>query len=331
MLGAIAIRDSGGVELRQLEYFVAVAEEGNFTKGARRVHVAQSAVSATIAKLERELGMPLFARDSATTSLTEAGSALLPEARSLLSAERRARDTVDQVRAGLRGTIRIGTVVSIGSRPASAGSLVIDLPEVLGQFHVTHPLVTFRLRGSPRGSAGHLAALAADELDLALVGTFGQPAGIRLHRLASVTFSLVCSRQHPLADATSVTMADLADETFIDFPHGWGNRALTDRAFAEAGIVRHVPFEAADAETALGLVRNRLGVTLLPRTGSEQDGVSVIDIQDADLSLPVALATPSDRAPSAATTALIAAIVRAAAKTPQPAPNGDSAPPVVDR
>jgi DNA-binding transcriptional LysR family regulator len=315
VLGVIAIRDSGHVELRQLEYFVAVAEEGNFTKGARRVRVAQSAVSATIAKLERELGMPLFARDSANTSLTEAGVALLPEARSLLSAERRARDTVDQVRTGLRGTIRIGTLVSVGSRPASEGRLVIDLPEVLGRFHVTHPLVTFRLRGSQQGSAGHLAALAADELDLALVGTTSQPTGIRLHRLASVTLSFVCSRQHRLAEATSVTLADLANETFIDFPHGWGNRALTDRAFANAGIVRHIPFEAADAATALGLVRNRLGVTLLPRAGSERDGVSVIDVQNADLALQVALATPSDRPSSAATTALIANLVRAAHRT----------------
>jgi DNA-binding transcriptional LysR family regulator len=156
------------MELRQLEYFVAVAEEGSFTKGARRVRVAQSAVSATIQKLERELGMPLFSRDSAATSLTEAGLALLPEARSLLSAERRARDTVEQVRAGLRGTIRIGTLVSIGARPQAAGLLVIDLPAVLGRFHVTHPLVTFQLRAAQQGSAGDLAALIADELDLAL-------------------------------------------------------------------------------------------------------------------------------------------------------------------
>jgi DNA-binding transcriptional LysR family regulator len=311
----IAIRDSGRVELRQLEYFVAVAEEGNFTRGARRVRVAQSAVSATIQKLERELGMPLFTRDSATTALTEAGTALLPEARGLLSAERRARDTVEQVRTGLRGTIRIGTLVSIGARPASAGRLVIDLPEVLGRFHVTHPLVTFRLRTAPRGSAGHLAAVAADELDVALVATAEQPAGVRLHRLGSVRFSLVCSRRHRLADATSVTVEDLADETFVDFPHGWGNRALTDRAFAGAGIVRSIPFEAADQTTALGLVRNGLGVTLLPRIGSEEDGVSVVDIDDADLDLPVALATSSDRRPSAATAALVASILRTVERT----------------
>jgi DNA-binding transcriptional LysR family regulator len=69
------------VEFRQLEYFIVVAEEGTFTKGARRVRVAQSAVSATIQKLERELGTPLFVREAQSTSLTEAGMALLPAAR----------------------------------------------------------------------------------------------------------------------------------------------------------------------------------------------------------------------------------------------------------
>ncbi|MDG4795717.1 LysR family transcriptional regulator [Micromonospora sp. WMMD1082] len=305
------------MELRQLEYFIAVAEEGTFTSGARRVRVTQSAVSATIQKLERELGMPLFTREAQASSLTEAGMALLPEARALLSAARHARDIVDQVRGGLRGTIRIGTLVSIGSRPESAEPLILDLPAVLGRFHVTHPLVTFQLRGSPTGSAGHLADIAAGNLDLALVATIEVPRGVRLHHLGSVPWSFVCSRRHPLADATSVNLADLRDETFIDFPRGWGNRALVDRAFAAAGIVRHVPFEAADQATALGLVRNGLGVTFLPRAGSEDDGVSVIKVDGADLNLPVGLATSSDRPRSAATTALIGSIVRAASRTPR--------------
>ncbi|MFB9849700.1 LysR family transcriptional regulator [Micromonospora andamanensis] len=306
------------MELRQLEYFVAVAEEGSFTRGARRVRVAQSAVSATIQKLERELGMPLFSRDAAGAALTEAGMALLPEARGMLSAERRARDTVDQVRGGLRGTIRLGTLTSIGVRPASRGLLVVDLPQVLGRFHVTHPLVTFTLRTAPRGSADHLDAVLAGELDLAMVGATDRVDGIRLHHLGHVRWSFVCSRRHRLADASSVRLADLAEETFIDFPRGWGNRTMTDRAFAAAGIIRAIPFEAADQETALGLVRNGLGVTLLPRVGSQEEGVSVIDVEDCDLDLPVAMATPLDRQPSAATSALLASIIRAAGRPAGP-------------
>jgi DNA-binding transcriptional LysR family regulator len=313
---SIAIRDSDAVELRQLEYFVAVAEEGSFTRGARRVRVAQSAVSATIQKLERELGVPVFAREAAGITLTDAGMALLPEARGLLSAERRARDTVDQVRGGLRGTIRMGTLTSIAARPASRGLMVVDLPQVLGRFHVTHPLVTFQLRTTPRGSAGHLSSILAGDLDLALVCTTERPEGIRLHQLGAIRLCFVCARRHRLADATSVSLEDIADETFIDFPRGWGNRTMTDRAFAAAGIVRDVPFEASDQETALGLVRNGLVVTLLPRVGSDEDqGISVIDVDRHDLDLPVAVALPTDRQPSAATAALLASILRAAGRS----------------
>ncbi|MFI5845546.1 LysR family transcriptional regulator [Catenuloplanes sp. NPDC051500] len=303
------------MELRQLEYFVAVAEEGGFTRGARRVRVAQSAVSATIQKLERELGLPLFVREAAGVTLTDAGTALLPEARGLLSAERRARDTVDQVRGGLRGTVRIGTLTSIGVRPASRGLLIVDLPLVLGRFHVTHPLVTFQLRTSRRGTAGHLEAILADELDLAMVGTSNPPDGVALHHLGAIPWCFVCPRRHRLADATSVSLADLADETFVDFPPGWGNRTMTDRAFAAAGIVRNIPFEAADQETALGLVRNGLGVTLAPRAGNEDDeGISVIDIADAGISLPIAMATAAGRDLAAAPAALLAGILRAASR-----------------
>jgi DNA-binding transcriptional LysR family regulator len=316
-MAAIAIGDSGVVELRQLECFVAVAEEGSITKGARRIHLAQSAVSATIQKLERELGVPVFSRDSAGISLTEAGTALLPEARGLLSSERRARDTVDQVRGGLRGTVRIGTLMSVGSQPSSRGLLVIDLPGVLSRFHVTHPLVKFRLRTSPQGSVGHLAAVAADELDVALVAAVDQPPGVRLHHVGSVRWYFVCCRRHRYADASSVILEDLADETFVDFPPGWGNRIMNDRAFAGAGIVRDIPFEAADPEIALGLVRNGLGVTLLPKLGLVDDGVSIIEVEDADLDLPIAVATPSDRPLSPATSALLASILRAAGR---PAP-----------
>ncbi|GIF63792.1 LysR family transcriptional regulator [Asanoa ishikariensis] len=300
------------MELRQLEYFVAVAEEGTFTGGARRVRVAQSAVSATIRKLERELGTALFAREPQATSLTDAGQALLPEARAVLDSAVRARDTVAQARGGLRGTIRMGTLSPIGTREGLAGPLVIDLPAILGRFHATHPLVEFRLRGASSGSASHLADVAAGALDLAMVGTIERPPGVRLHPIGSVRWCFVCAQGHPLADARSVTLDDLRDETFVDFPLGWGNRTMVDRAFAIAGIGRNVPFEAADHGSALGLVRNGLGVAFLPRSAGETPDTSVIEVADVNFDLSIGLATPAHRPQSAATAALIHAVLGAA-------------------
>jgi DNA-binding transcriptional LysR family regulator len=199
-------------------------------------------------------------------------------------------------------------------RPATEGPLVVDLPAVLGRFHVTHPLVNFRLNVAPRGSADHLKAVADGTLDLAMVATADQTPGVRLRQLGSVRWCLVCPSRHRLAGATSVTLDELAGEAFIDFPRGWGSRALVDRAFAMAGIARDVPFEAADQSSALGLVRNGLGVTFLPRAGSENEDLRVIDVRDADLDLRVALAVSHERPPTAAATALIDAILRAAGR-----------------
>ena len=117
MLTVIAFGDKlRGVELRQLATFVAVAEEGSFTRASDRLHVVQSAVSAGVRKLERELGAMLFDRSTHSVELTDAGRALLPEARATLAAAQAARDAVDEVRGGVRGTVALGTMQAQGMR-----------------------------------------------------------------------------------------------------------------------------------------------------------------------------------------------------------------------
>src|ERR1700757_1892545 len=116
------------MELRQLAVFVAVAEEGSFTRAADRLHVVQSAVSAAVRNLERELGARLFDRSTHRVELTDAGGALLPEARATLAAAQAARDAVDEARGGLRGTVVLGTMQAQGMR-------AIDIAGVLSTFH----------------------------------------------------------------------------------------------------------------------------------------------------------------------------------------------------
>src|SRR4051812_26850994 len=142
--------DSCRMELRHLEYFVAVAEERSFTRAAARLHVVQSGVSAAVKALERELDAALLERTSKRVALTDAGEALLPRARAALDAAQAARDAVGEVRGGLRGVLRIGTLASLS---------LIDVPALLGRFHRANPGVTIRLLVSPRGTAGLLDAL----------------------------------------------------------------------------------------------------------------------------------------------------------------------------
>ncbi|MET7669731.1 LysR family transcriptional regulator [Micromonospora luteifusca] len=286
------------MELRQLEYFVAVAEEQNFTRAAARLHVVQSAVSAAVKTLERELGAPLLDRNSKRVLLTDAGAALLPRARIALDAARDARDAVAEVHGGLRGTLRIGTMTSIR---------LLRLPALLGEFHRRHPGVLLQTSAAPSGSQGLIDALAERRIDLAFVSLPGAPpADIHLTELARSVIDLAVPDDHPLASRESVTLGELAGLDFIDSPVGYGNRAVTDRAFATAGLSRRVAIEIPDIATGAEHVRHGLGIALLPRfvvAGAE--GVRTLTVTGADLDWTLSLAIPVGRPVGAAARALI--------------------------
>jgi DNA-binding transcriptional LysR family regulator len=251
------------MELRQLEYYVAVAEELSFSRGARRAHVVQSAVSTAVAKLERELGIVLVDRSKPRVGLTPAGAAFLAEARATLTAARRAKDSVVGFHGQLSGSVDVGTMMSSGP---------IDLPEALGRFHRAHPLVAVRLRQNVSGSAGHLAAIAEGSLDVALVAAPNAvPAsGVRLRVLAEEPLVFLCWPDHHLAGRAPVALRQLAGEVFVRFASGWGIRHRVDHALADAGVDPVSPYEVADYATAAGLVQHRLGTTLIPRTAAAQ-------------------------------------------------------------
>ena len=289
------------MELRHLTYFVAVAEEGSFTRAAARLHVVQSGVSAAIKALEHELATPLLERTSKRVALTDAGAVLLPRARAALDAARAARDAVDEVRGGLRGTLRIGTLTSIG---------LVDLPALLGRFHRTHPDVTLQLTVSTRGSSGLVDALTDGRLDLALASVPGRPpTGVHLRQLLWHPMEAVLPAGHRLAGRPALRIADLADEPFVDFPIGYGNRTVVDRAFAVAGVERQVSLEVVDLTTGAGFVRHGLGVAILPRFAvPDESDLVVLPVADADLDWPLGVATSAVRPPSAAARALLGMI-----------------------
>ena len=290
------------MELRHLEYFVAVAEELSFTRASRRLHVVQSGVSSAIQGLERELGATLFDRNRHRVTLTEAGLALLPEARATLAAAQAAADAVAGAAAGLRGTLSIGTMISTGS---------IDVPALLGRFHEQHPAVLVRLRVMPGGSADLAREVASGGLDLALLSLPGDaPPGLTVRPLAQEPLMLICGAKHPLANAEAVRLDALANETFVDFPVGWGTRAVVDRAFATAGLDRQVSFEVADYTTAARLVGTGLGVAFIPASAaSGLDAVARVPVEGAALNWRILVATSATRRPSAAARAFLAELL----------------------
>ncbi|HEY3467196.1 LysR family transcriptional regulator [Amycolatopsis sp.] len=288
------------MDLRQLEYFVAVAEERSFSRGAERAHVVQSAVSTAVAKLERELDIQLLDRAVYPVALTPAGAAFLTEARATLTAARRAKNVVAPYREQLSGRVDLGTLMSSGP---------LDLPAALGRFHTRYPLVSVRLRQSVAGTTGHLHAIAEGTLDLALVAAPAPPPNVTLRTIAQEPLVLLCRPDHRLGARDRVGVPDLATETVIRFAAGWGIRRQADDAFAAAGITPATPYEVSDYDTAAGLVRNRLGVTLLPATpAGRYPDLCTVAVTPV-ITWTLALAASARFPPSAAATALAETLI----------------------
>jgi DNA-binding transcriptional LysR family regulator len=243
------------MELRHLEHFIAVAEERSFTRAAERLHLVQSTLSVSIRALERELGGQLFERTTHRVRLTDAGSALLAEARTALAAVDSARDAVAAVLGGVRGTVHVGIMHSL---------TLFDLAAMLTRYHEAHPQVQIVPHTAIGGSAELVAGVLDGSLDLAFAALPGRyPSGLSTRPLAAEALGLACPENHPLARRARVTLEELDGERFVDFPVGWGTRASVDRLFDQHGLRRDIAVEVTDIPTAAELVRAGFGCAFL--------------------------------------------------------------------
>jgi DNA-binding transcriptional LysR family regulator len=284
------------MELRHLTYFIAVAEERHFTRAAQRVHVAQSGLSTAIRSLERELGAELFIRNTRSVELTDAGRALLAEARHTVGAAEAARDAVAAVQGVVTGRLAIGTLQCLGALNVSA---------LLTRFHRAHPGVEIRLRQS--GSTELLGLVHGGDLDAAFVTVpFVEQPGVTLRPLSAEPLLLACAPDHPLATERQIGVLDLKDETFVDFHPGWITRDLTDRVLAAECIERRVALEANDVHFLLDLVAGGLGVALVPESfRHKQTTAKFVPLADEVPRWELAIATPTGRRLSAAARAFL--------------------------
>jgi DNA-binding transcriptional LysR family regulator len=293
------------VELRQLATFVAVAEEGSFTRAADRLHVVQSAVSAGVRNLEKELGTMLFDRSTHTVKLTDSGRALLPEARATLAAAQAARDAVDEARGGLRGTVVLGTMQAQGMR-------AIDLAGVLAAFCAEHPGVEVKLHHSDGGSREMARDVIEGRMDLAFLSLPDDgPPGLELIPLASEPIMLAVPAGHPLAKSADIELSALCDETLVDLAAGWGIRMAVDRSFAAAGVTRSIAYEVNDGATMVEFIRNGLAIGMLPESLVETtDTIAFVPIREHPPHFETAIAIPATRRLSAASRAMLETIKR---------------------
>jgi DNA-binding transcriptional LysR family regulator len=252
------------MELRQLEYFVAVAEEANFTRAAKRVHISQSGVSAQVRQLERELGADLIDRSSRAATLTPAGVAALEPARAALAAAGAVRQAVDDVNGLLRGRLAVAMVTACRITP---------LFDALAAFHRAHPGVELAL--SEDSSDRMIDHVRAGLVDLALVGCADQPP-TDLESLSVVSEGLVAlvPPGHRLNGRHRATLAEIVTHPLVCLPPGTGIRAVLDQACAAQGLQPAVTLQASAPDTVVDLARRGLGLGILSEsmaTGRDGD------------------------------------------------------------
>ncbi len=244
------------MELRQLEYFVAVVEEASFTRAAARMRVAQPGVSAQIRQLERELGQPLLDRSGRTVRTTGAGDVVLAHARDALAAVAGARLAVDELAGLIGGRVAVGMVTACSS---------LDLADLLATFHTRHPGVEMTL--SEANSDQLIASLRSGQLDVAVVGlTTDTPDGIDLRVIVDEELVAAVPPDDPLAGRSGATLGALRHRSLISLPRGTGLRTCLDEGCALAGFSPRIAFEASNPEIVAQLAVRGLGVGVLPRS-----------------------------------------------------------------
>ena len=252
------------IDLKQLRYFLAVAEEKSFSRAAERLHISQPPLSQQIMKLESELGVKLFARTTRTFELTVAGRALMNEAAELLGKMRMTIDTIRQIDRGEVGRLRVGIVGSAMWGP---------IPSLLEEFQSKFPRVTWTLHEF--GPTVQYEALRAKQID---VGFWREPRlddddlkhdNLRQELCFRENVCVAINEHHPLAKQDAIELMDIAEEPMLTL-------ALDKSAFpryliqccVKAGFQPTIFQEATEPQTLLAMVGAALGVALLPETTS---------------------------------------------------------------
>jgi LysR family transcriptional regulator, transcription activator of glutamate synthase operon len=254
------------MELRQLRYLVALAEELNFTRAAAAEHIAQPALSQQIRKLEDEVGVALVERTTRHVSLTEAGELLVVRARRILAELDSAHSEMEALRGIDRGHVTIGAIHTMGP---------IDLSLALAEFHARYPHVALSVR--EQTSEENAELLRIDELDLAFLSVTERVESheLGLHQLISEELLVLLPIDHALARHEEVRMAELAHEQFISFRQGARLRELLFSAGRDAQFVPRVTLESNESHRIRTLVSRGLGVAILPRSDAIGQGAEV--------------------------------------------------------
>ena len=276
------------MELRQLRYFVAVAEEKHFSRAAERLHIAQPALSQQVRRLEHELKVQLLERTTRSVELTDAGRVLLDEARRVLAGADRALAAVHEAADGTTGLLRMGFVSSAALR---------IVPTLVLALHQQWPRVRLDLQEGTTDV--QLDRIRQGTLDVGLVREMVEGLGFAVRPIAKEPLVLAVPDNHLLAGRKRVHIADLAGEQFVVFPRSRVSR-LYDHIAAlchQAGVRFEIAQEAVQFPTILGLVAARTGVAIVPASlrALHLPGLTYLNLADKNAYSTVSIVSQPDR------------------------------------
>lgn len=272
------------MHLDELHWFVVLAETEHVTDAAAELHISQPTLSRALARLEDEVGTPLFDRVGRRLRLNAYGEILLEHARRSLAEMRSATDRIAALRDPDTGTVRLAFLHSQASW---------FVPDLLRRFRAEAPRVQFALI---QGAAHDIVdALAGGRVDLAI--TSPRPEGYRWRGLYLERLCLAVPRGHRFADRARIRLAEAGTEPFVALAPEFGLRQLTDELCGEAGIEPQVVFEAMEIPTMEGLVAAGFGVAVVPVPRSEraEPGAVYIPLSQTSAKRQLGLAWPADR------------------------------------
>ena len=271
------------MELRQLRYLVALADELHFTRAAAREHVAQPALSQQIRRLEDELGLALVERTTRQVRLTDAGAMLVSRARRILAEVGAAHAEVQALKGAEIGRVNVGTMHTMGP---------VDVSLALAIYHQRHPGIELTVREQSSQELAEM--LRDDELDLAFLSVTEkiESHGLGLAPLVSEELVVILPPQHKLGERRRLRMAELQREEFISFREGARLRELLISAGASAGFQPQVKLESNESQRIRRLVARGMGVAILPRSDAlaPGDDVAVVSLTEPSLKREIALA-----------------------------------------
>jgi LysR family transcriptional activator of glutamate synthase operon len=271
------------MDLRQLRYLIALADEGNFTRAAAREHIAQPALSQQIRRLEEELGLALVERTTRRVALTGPGGLLVARARSILAEVEAASAEMQSLRGAFTGRVTVGAMHTMGP---------VDVSLALALFHDRHPGV--ELTVCEQSSEELAELLRLDELDLAFLSVTEriESHGLGLAQLVSEELVAIVPKQHRLGSRRRIRLEQLTEDEFVSYREGSRLRELLISAAGRAGFEPKIRLESNESRRVRQLVSRGVGVAILPRSDCVGPGaeVSMLTLEGPQLTRDISLA-----------------------------------------